>query len=45
MVKIDFALDLSNYPDPDPDYKTLETLASRKKLSWKPKKKKKEPEQ
>ena len=34
------ALDLPNYPDAD--YKELETPASRKKLSWKPKNKKEE---
>ena len=38
MVKLGFALDLPNYPDAD--YKHLETPASRKKLSWKPRKKK-----
>ena len=38
MVKMGFALDLPNYPDAD--YKHLETPASRKKLSWKPRKKK-----
>ena len=38
MVKMGLALDLPNYPDAD--YKHLETPASRKKLSWKPKKKK-----
>ena len=40
MVKMGFALDLPNYPDAD--YKHLETPASRKKLSWKPSKKKEE---
>ena len=38
MVKMGLALDLPNYPDAD--YKHLETPASRKKLSWKPRKKK-----
>ena len=38
MVKMELALDLPNYPDAD--YKHLETPASRKKLKWKPKKKK-----
>ncbi len=38
MVKMGFALDLPNYPDAD--YKHLKTPASRKKLSWKPRKKK-----
>ena len=42
MVKTGLALDLPNYPDAD--YKHLETPASRKKLSWKPKKKKEESE-
>ena len=42
MVKMELALDLPNYPDAD--YKHLETPASRKKLSWKPKKKKEESE-
>ena len=37
MVKMGLALDLPNYPDAD--YRHLETPASRKKLSWKPKKK------
>ena len=38
MAEMGFALDLPNYPDAD--YIHLETPASRKKLSWKPKKKK-----
>ena len=38
MVKMGLALDLPNYPDAD--YKHLETPASRKKLSWRPRKKK-----
>ena len=38
MVKMGLALDMPNYPDAD--YKHLETPASRKKLSWKPRKKK-----
>ena len=37
LVKMGLALDLPNYPDAD--YRHLETPASRKKLSWKPKKK------
>ena len=40
MVKMGLALDLPNYPDAD--YKHLETPASRKKLGWKPKKKREE---
>ena len=36
MVKMELALDLPKYPDAD--YRHLETPASRKKLSWKPKK-------
>ena len=38
MIKMGLALDLPNYPNAD--YKHLETPASRKKLSWKPPKKK-----
>ena len=37
MVEMGLALDLPEYPDAD--YRHLETPASRKKLSWKPKKK------
>ena len=36
MVEMGLALDLPEYPDAD--YRHLETPASRKKLSWKPKK-------
>ena len=38
MVQMGLALDLPEYPDAD--YRHLETPASRKKLSWKPPKKK-----
>ena len=38
MVEMGLALDLPEYPDAD--YRHLETPASRKKLSWKPPKKK-----
>lgn len=40
MVKMELALDIPHFPDAD--YKHIETAAARKKLSWKPKKKKEE---
>lgn len=38
MVKMELALDIPHFPNAD--YKHLETPAARKKLSWKPRKKK-----
>lgn len=39
MIKLELALDIPHFPNAD--YKHLETPAARRKLSWKPRKKKK----